>query len=87
MSARTRAPDGAWAPPQEERREVLLELAPAALRTMATLVSVLRPGSAGGQRITKREARRLLTEATTLVALLRDMLGADADADADGVEV
>lgn len=64
---------------------MLLELAPAALRTMATLVSVLRPGSSGGQRITKREARRLLTEATTLAATLRDVLGDRADT--YGVEV
>lgn len=84
MSRRTRAPDGAWAPPEEERREVLLELGPPALRTMATLVSALRPGGPGGQRITKREARRLLTEATTLVATLRDVLGAAPDD--DGVE-
>lgn len=85
MTARTRAPDGAWAPPAEERREVLLELGPAALRTMATLVSALRPGGPGGQHITRREARRLLTEATTLAAALRDVLGDDADA--AGVEV
>lgn len=85
MSGRTRAPDGAWAPPQEERREVLLELGPATLRTMATLVSALRPSGPGGRRITKREARRLLTEATTLAATLRDVLGDRADT--DGVEV
>lgn len=64
---------------------MLLELAPAALRTMATLVSALSPTGPGGRRVTKREARRLLTEATTLVAALRDVLG-DAP-DADGVEV
>ena len=85
MSGRTRAPDAGWAPPQEERREVLLELGPATLRTMATLVSALRPSGPGGQRVTKREARRLLTEATTLVATLRDVLGDRADT--DGVEV
>lgn len=85
MSRRTRAPDGAWSPPEEERREVLLELTPAALRTMATLVSALRIGSPGGRHVTKREARRLLTEATTLAAVLRDVLGADADV--GGVEV
>ena len=85
MSGRTRAPDGAWQAPQEERREVLLELGPATLRTMATLVAALSPTGPGGRRVTKREARRLLTEATTLVATLRDVLGDRADA--DGVEV
>lgn len=85
MSGRTRAPDAGWTPPAEERREVLLELGPPALRTMATLVNALRVGGPGGQRITRREARRLLTEATTLAAALRDMLGADADV--AGVEV
>ena len=85
MTARTRAPDGAWAPPAEERREVLLQLGPAALRTMATLVSALSPTGPGGRRITRREARRLLTEATTLAATLRDVLGAEADV--AGVEV
>lgn len=64
---------------------MLLELGPATLRTMATLVSALSPTGPGGRHITKREARRLLTEATTLVAILRDVLGAAPDA--DGVEV
>ena len=64
---------------------MLLELGPATLRTMATLVSALRPSGPGGRRITKREARRLLTEATTLAATLRDVLGAEADV--AGVEV
>lgn len=64
---------------------MLLELGPATLRTMATLVAVLSPTGSGGRRVTKREARRLLTEATTLSATLRDVLGAEADV--AGVEV
>ena len=75
MSARTRAPDSAWLPPHEAPREVLVELAPVTLRTMAALVSTLRPSGPGGRHITQREARRLLTEATTLVATLRAVLG------------
>jgi len=73
MSATTRAPDAAFVPPAGAG-ERLVELAPVALRTMATLVAVLRPGGAGGRAITRREARRLLTEAETLVAALRELL-------------
>ena len=76
----------------EERREVLLELGPATLRTMATLVSALSPTGPGGRHITKREARRLLTEAMVVTVIndpavagkqLKDALATPAPAGKD----
>lgn len=84
----TRAPDAAFVAPDEPtprerrraaRRERLLELAPHALVTMATLVSALSVRSPGGRLVTPREARRLLTEATTLAEMLRQTLGANGE--------
>jgi hypothetical protein len=87
MSGRTVAPDAAWVEPDEQsgpewraarraaRRERLLELAPHALVTMATLVSALSARGPGGRLVTPREARRLLTEATALAEMLRQTIG------------
>jgi len=87
----TRAPDPAFVQPDEPtprerrqerrtaRRERLLELAPHALVTMATLVSTLSVRGPGGRLVTPREARRLLTEATALAEMLRQTLGPNGE--------
>jgi hypothetical protein len=75
VSGRTRAPDGAWAPPDDGP---LVELAGTVLTTLRSLASALRPAGPGGARITRHEARRLLREVEGLAHVLRDVLGDDA---------